>query len=328
MRNMVARGVIAVIVIVSVVALLLRRRAPEAPAVVRNVASGFLTLEATPAEAAIRIDGRRVGIGSLRDSIAAGIDHRAELSAAGYADTAMVVRVERGAALVRRVSLRPLLGDLRVETQPPGAEVRVDGRAVGASPVTVRGLEVARPHAVEATRAGFGVARTEVTLQPSAMVSATLALQAGTTDVLVTTDPSGAEVQLDGTPMGHAPVTLHALALGRHRIGASLDGRQPTDTTLAVAADTRQVQLQLAAEPPGTLVVLGDLPAQIYVDGALVVENVQNSGPRRLAPGTHAVRVVLVSGETIDHAVAIKAGERATFDFSKGAITRRVEGGR
>jgi hypothetical protein len=64
--------------------------------------------------------------------------------------------------------------------------------------------------------------------------------------------------------------------------------------------------------------VLGDLPAQIYVDGALVVENVQNSGPRRLAPGTHAVRVVLVSGETIDHAVAIKSGERATVRLLEG----------
>jgi hypothetical protein len=128
--------------------------------------------------------------------------------------------------------------------------------------------------------------------------------------------------------MGHSPVTLHTLPLGRHRLRSTLDGREPAETTLVVTAETRQIQLGLAPEAPGTLVVLGDLPAQIYVDGALVVENVQNSGPRSLPPGSHTVRVVLVSGETIDHTVAMHSGERAIYDFSKNSVTRRPEGKR
>jgi len=110
--------------------------------------------------------------------------------------------------------------------------------------------------------------------------------------------------------------------------GATHDGSVPVETTIVVTAATRQLDLALPREAPGTLVVLGDLPAQIYVDGALVVENVQNSGPRTVAPGTHAVRVVLVSGETVDHAVSVRSGERVYWDFTKNSVTRRTEGAR
>jgi hypothetical protein len=85
------------------------------------------------------------------------------------------------------------------------------------------------------------------------------------------------------------------------------------------------LHLTLVAEPPGVLVIQGDLPAQIYIDGVLVVEGVQNSGPQALSRGNHEVRVVLTSGKVIDKSVAIQPRERATYDYSSNAITRIPE---
>jgi hypothetical protein len=194
--------------------------------------------------------------------------------------------------------------------------------------VTVRGLGTAGTHRVEAALDGYGVAHADAAVRASAVTPLALTLEAGRTDVVVTTDPVASRLKVDGVERGPTPVTLQALSLGRHVFSAARDGSVPIETTIVVTPATRQLALTLAREAPGTLIVLGDLPAQIYVDGALVVENVQNSGPRTVAPGAHALRVVLLSGEALDQRVTVKSGERVYWDFSKNSVTRRTEGTR
>ena len=304
------------------------RRAPEvASPLALGATRGLLVLDVRPDDAVLRMDGRRVGIGDLRDEVASG-DHVLELTATGFADTSIRARVVTDDTLSLGVELRPLLGDLRVETTPPGADVRVDGRAAGKSPITVRGLGVVASHRVDASLAGFGAAHAEVAVTAGATATTSLRLEMGKTDVLVTTEPGGGEIKVDGVARGVTPLTVAALPHGRHVIRAQRDGYDAAETTLVVTDATRQLHLALVREAPGVLVVLGDLPAQIYVDGTLVVENVQNSGPRSLPPGNHAVRVILVSGETIDHTVGVRSGERSTYDFSRNVVTRNSGGNR
>ncbi len=304
-------------------------RSPQnTPALLASGAGGFLILEVQPDDAVLRMDGQRVGLGALRDQIAAGVNHKLEFSAAGFADTALTTRVAAGDTVLLAVAMRALIGDVRIETTPPGAEVRIDGRLAGKSPLTVRGLAAAKPHRIEASRDGYGVARADVSVTANTMITSSLVLEMGTASIVVTTEPGGSEIRVDGAARGTSPVTLAALPLGRHVFRAAREGYNNAETTLVITDATRQLHLAMTREAQGVLVVLGDLPAQIYVDGALVVENVQNSGPRSLPPGNHAVRVVLVSGETIDHTVAVRSGERAIYDFSSNNITRRPEGGR
>jgi hypothetical protein len=157
-------------------------------------------------------------------------------------------------------------------------------------------------------------------------VTAALTLEMGKTDVLVTSEPGASEIRVDGTARGSSPLTVPQLTLGRHVFRAVRDGFNTAETTLVVTDAIKRVHLALLREAPGVLVVRGELPAQIYIDGILVVENVQNSGPRSLPPGNHNVRVILVSGESIENTVAVKSGERATYDFTKNGVTRRPEG--
>ncbi len=303
-------------------------RSPQnTPALLASGPGGFLILEVQPDDAVLRMDGTRVGLGALADRIAAG-KHQLEFSAAGFADTALSTQIAEGDTVTLRVALRALIGDLRVETTPPGAEVRIDGHIAGRSPLTARGLALKGTHRVEASRDGFGVARADVSVAANTVTTSALVLEMGTTSMLVTSEPGGGEIRVDGTARGVSPVTLAALPLGRHVFRATREGYNGAETTLVITDATRLLHLAMTREAPGVLVVLGDLPAQIYVDGALVVENVQNSGPRSLPPGNHTVRVILVSGETIDHTVAVRSGERAIYDFSSNNITRRPEGGR
>jgi hypothetical protein len=295
---------------------------PASPAATA-AASGTFALETDPADAVIYLDDRRIGLGSFSDRVAAGVTHHFRLSAPAYADSGITVRVAAGETRNARIALRPLLGDLSIATTPAGAEVRVDGTPRGKSPIVVRGLMAARPARVEASLTGFGMAQGTFAVAPGRMSPVSLRLAVGTADLVIATDPPGGEIVIDRASRGQSPLRIR-LPLGEHRFAAVREGFTPAETTLVVSETTSHLDFRLRAAPPGVLVVQGDHPAQIYLNGVLIAENVPNSGPRELPPGTHQVHIVTVSGETIDQAVTIHSGERATFDFSKGAVTRRA----
>jgi serine/threonine protein kinase len=50
--------------------------------------------------------------------------------------------------------LKPAMGDLTLESEPPGAEVRLDGRLVGHTPLTVSGVSLSARHRVDLTLPG------------------------------------------------------------------------------------------------------------------------------------------------------------------------------
>jgi hypothetical protein len=175
---------------------------------------------------------------------------------------------------------------------------------------------------------GYAVARREISLEHRQTRTLTLTLSRAQASVLVTSDPAGARVFVDGAARGATPLDLTGIPSGPHRIEVRGEGYVAADTLLEITAGTGQIHLALDPEPPGVLVVLGDHPAQIYVDDALVVVNVQNSGPVSLRAGTHQVRVVLVSGEVVERSVAVHARQRVTFDYSKNTVEREPGGSR
>jgi hypothetical protein len=297
-------------------------RRPTLPPPPSSGPSAGLLLEVVPRDAVISANGRRLGVGSLNDAVPAGREQRFSIAAPGYADSEMVVTLKPGETWRGTLTLRPLLGNLSVQTRPAGALITVDGRAAGKSPLVVTGLPVAADHVVEASLAGFGAART--TARPGGP-PVSLMLEPGQADVLFITTPAGAEVRLDGTARGKSPVRVSRVAFGRHQVFANREGWVAAESTVIVSAETREIDLSLRTEPPGILVVQGDRPAQIYLNGTLVAENVQNSGARELPPGTHQVRVVLVSGETIDQTVVIRPRERAIYDYSTSVVTRKSQ---
>ncbi len=286
--------------------------------------TAYLTLTPDPADAMVYLDSRPVGRGVFARSIAAAREHRFRLTAPGYADTQFVERgIAAGDSSGRRVALRALYGNLRIETRPPGARVRVDDVSYGTSPLTVRGLAAAKAHRVEAMLEGYGAAQAQATVVADSLVAVSIVLAGGRADVRVTTDPASCSIRLDGSPRGLSPCTLTGVRFGTVRLAASRDGYLPADSALVVSETTHEIHLVLLPEPPGTLVVQGDHIADIYVAGNLVKPQAQNSGPQVLQAGKYPVHVMLKTGGTIDTSVTVKSREMAIFDYSRMTIAYR-----
>jgi hypothetical protein len=127
-----------------------------------------------------------------------------------------------GAALWTRT------GALVVSSDPPGAQVSVDGKPVGTAPALVEGLLLREPHTVVLSAPDRK--NSVHTLQGDPWRSALRVhgvLRPARGDLTLESEPAGAEARVDGRAVGKTPVTVRGVLLGeRHRIDLSLPGRE------------------------------------------------------------------------------------------------------
>jgi serine/threonine protein kinase len=120
---------------------------------------GVLVITSDPPGAAVTLDGAGVGATpAVIEDVPLWRPHEISLEAAGVKATTLAVEPVPG-KLVRRVhaTLQNALGTLRVDSEPPGAEVRLDDRVVGTTPVSLRGVKLDERHRIDLTLPGYEV---------------------------------------------------------------------------------------------------------------------------------------------------------------------------
>jgi serine/threonine-protein kinase len=138
-------------------------------------------------------------------------------------------------------------GRLLVRSTPSGAQVRVDGRVRGKTPLVLRDMPL-RVMRVSIEHSGFQPDLRRVALsaaQPTVTVEAKLTPNAPSTpeattgSLLIESRPSGATIFVDGREIGATPLSLPGLSPGTRRIRLELAGFTPWVTTAEVQAGTR-----------------------------------------------------------------------------------------
>lgn len=132
----------------------------------------------------------------------------------------------------------------------------------------------------------------------------TSAAQAGPAGgaIYLTTLPSGADTWVDGAYVGHSPVLVDALGIGKHTITAAKTGWLSRELRVTVhEQDPMQfidVQLERdssSAAVNGTLALHAGLPIRsVAVDGTPA--KLSSSGKLDIAPGTHTIDVETATG--------------------------------
>lgn len=120
------------------------------------------------------------------------------------------------------------ISDVELVSDPPGATVRVDGASACTAPCALN-LPGGR-HTLTAVLSGYGVARKIFQVPSDANVFISLSKSMGT--LLVTSEPSGVRVSVDGADYGRTPKTLH-LPVGSHRLILS-DGSRRHEETIEI----------------------------------------------------------------------------------------------
>lgn len=181
-----------------------------------------LTINSNPSGAWTYIDGIPRGTTPTYVYVTPGY-HEIKLQLQGYLDYEETIYVTRDMLL--NINLQTAEGALVVFSEPSGADVYIDGRYYGRTPITIQRIPVGRK-IVTLKMSGYADWSEDVLIETGqiSQVNAVLKL-AGT--LQVSSSPSGARVYLDGKDLGTTPLSNSSIPEGTHNLSVELFGYKP-----------------------------------------------------------------------------------------------------
>ena len=166
--------------------------------------------------------------------------HRVLVSLEGHeAPEPASVDAKLGTEVAVRLPLTRIIGQVKVDGTPAGAEIRVDGRPEVQGRVPAQ-LELAPgPRVLEVSAPGRRTERIGLTVEPRGRHAVEAQLVVLTGALVVDADEAGALIEIDGQPAGFTPAVVDAVPVGRHTVRVSLPGFTPFSTEVEVSTDAR-----------------------------------------------------------------------------------------
>jgi eukaryotic-like serine/threonine-protein kinase len=283
-----------------------------------KVKTALLHMASKPQGAEIYVDDALKGTAPKDLEVAPG-GHAVRLAMPGYESWEQRVQVEAAREYPLQGELKPLPSQalLRLTSTPAGADVYVDGTPWGKTPADV---EIALgEHAVRMALSGYADWEDKVHLKEAREYPMLGELKALPSQALLKLDsvPAGAEVYVDETSRGTAPISLE-LALGSHLVRMTLPGYSDWQDQIELS-ESREYPLirpQLEPLPKIAFLSVTSLPAgaRIFVDGKPMGET--PSGWLELPPGEYKVRLTLKGYQSAESRVKLKETQDYPLDIT------------
>jgi TonB family protein len=219
-----------------------------------------------------------------------------------------------------------------VDSQPPGADVTLNGDFRGITPLDLTSLPLGA-YEVRMELKGFEPRTQSVSLTadvPQSQVRASLSrLGPAMGSAAIESTPMGASVTIDGARAGVTPLPDYKVKVGNHRVDIAMEGYESWSGNLVVQSGSKgSVDAQLrpipkpAATPAPTPTAEAADPNRAYVEPELDAQLRKLSGPStpqpRLKPGeslsVSVDIVVLESGDVSEARVDEASGNKSLDD--------------
>ena len=283
-----------------------------------------VTITSQPAGATIIVDGRDRGVTPITLFDLEKGRHHLKYRLAGYEEKNRFFSTEEGPLIEKSETLVETKGILLVKSDPEGAKIEIDGLTVGTTPRLVLDLAAKDAHTIKLEKNGYK----PVTMQAKfegrkpLVKEAVLTRDSGT--ISVTSEPSGAEVTVNGIVRGITPLEVNDVPRGRAAIKLKLDGFKDAVRELAIRAGDKQTLAVALTAKPGTI-QLTSVPegARFYVNGES-----KGKGPitlTDLTPGEYAVKVELEGYGTQTKQLKLENGGTVSEEFRLSNVMGRIE---
>ena len=281
---------------------------------------GTLAIETTPPQAMLTVDRMERGQSPATLRLPPG-EHLVTASLAGRATVRKSVRIEDGETFSLSLELPVVTGLALVESDPPGAEVTVDGVLYGKTPCLVTDLPLGNYQA-SFKLGGYRETTLQLPLKDRSPVKIHADLISNTATINVTTpvEDADVEVKVNGVIRGVAPCTIERIPAGDVVIEAGAPGYKPFVQVAKLGeAESLDVEIRLEINPASLKIVSLPEGARVYFDNnfkgetPLSLENVE--------PGEHRIRVEKDGHDPLARSVRLERGMEATEEFRLKANT-------
>ena len=195
--------------------------------IVRASEMGILRVESNPTGLRVLVDGLEQGLTPARLSVSAGT-HVLEVRGRN-APRVMPISVASGVENAQYIEFLdlPQTGQLRVDSDPAGATVMVDGVSRGTTPLTVADLTPGSRQIVLQTAAGSASHTVNIQAGATSSLNAPAPAPSAVTNVGIKTPPAGlvslnaspwAELWIDGRRIGETPLANLSVPPGEHEV--------------------------------------------------------------------------------------------------------------
>ncbi|MFM2151880.1 MAG: hypothetical protein RL199_315 [Pseudomonadota bacterium] len=179
---------------------------------------GALSITTLPSGAAVEIDGQERGRTPVTVDRLVGGTHEVRLSREGCETMERQVEIAEGAQQALDVELDTTQAELTVTSRPVNGTVFIDGHIAGTSPLTVSVAEGEHHIRVEGDHRFHKPWESRVSAVRKQKLVAGAELEPLRGTLVVTSVPFGAEVLIDGEPLGRTPMARALLPTGPHRL--------------------------------------------------------------------------------------------------------------
>ncbi len=147
----------------------------QLPTISLTKSDGKVSIKTNPAGVNVTINERYYGQSPLSITLAPGNDYQMLLSKAGYTQVTRKFRVEPDEDISLNLNLSPIVGSIRLQVQPAGGELFVDGVSMG-NPSQLLELTASR-HQLRIEKEGYATHTVTVTPQPGLSQQLMITLQ-------------------------------------------------------------------------------------------------------------------------------------------------------
>ncbi len=228
---------------------------------------GRLTVETPVDGAVIWIDGEKAGVTPLDPVELPAGEHEVRIRAERYQEFSTRVSIQRRGVEILKAEFVPRWAPITFRSAPEGAIVRVDGKNLGTTPITVDLLEGA--HAYELSVRGRKPHRGRVTVvarEEKTLPTMSLALVDG--NLHLESSPAEANVTIDGVYQGQTPLDVDLSPGDEHEMGVSRAGYESQSRRVRIDSGVSQTLRVDLAVQLGELAIAADPPtAEFFVNG-------------------------------------------------------------
>lgn len=214
------------------------------------------------------VDDVAVATGSNNRAEIASGTHRLRIETQRYLAVEQLLEVVgRGQPQQLAIALQPAWARVRIDSQPQGASIEVDGTTIGVTPLQTELLQGAHTLVLTLDRHKPLTLQQQVQAGTDLVLDA-LRLQPADGRLVLESVPTGASVSVDGVFQGTTPVTLTLASDSTHALRLTKPGYQPFDRQLQLDADAEQ-SLEARLQPEYGVVFVTAQPADatLQVDG-------------------------------------------------------------
>ena len=264
-------------------------QAPADAGDAQEAETGVLQIASAVEGAIVYVDNQEAGPAPLTQYVPAG-PHIVRVTADGYDPFVRKVEVKAGARARMTASLMKGGGTVEFQSTAPGATVLIDERGTSAVPVRLKDIAPGE-HTWRVTAPGHEPAEGTFTLRDRGNVFVMAELISSRGLFVVTTEPEGARVVLDGEDRGSTPLSLEGVPPGEHLVDLTLDGYARTILTVDTSDGAKgEVRSTLSTKGGKAIIKTGSSDATVKVAGVVVGTGKKVVLPK-MARGRYAVEI-------------------------------------